>query len=148
GERPAQQPRGAARRGDGAAGRAGRRGGAGRRPAPPAGRPGAGRAPGHRGLAGGAAVHLGRAGRTPAQSFRGGGGVSGEGGRTAKVSAWLRERRVLLVAFLLMLPLVTPKIRGADEIQYFSYLRSGLFDRDFDFTDEYRHFYDQDPQGL
>ncbi|HEY7509575.1 MAG TPA: hypothetical protein VIG50_04940 [Vicinamibacteria bacterium] len=49
---------------------------------------------------------------------------------------------------VLTLPLVTPKIRGADEIEYFSYLPSLVFDRDLDFGDEYRHFYEKDPEGL
>jgi hypothetical protein len=53
-----------------------------------------------------------------------------------------------VAAFILTLPLVTPKVRGADEIEYFSYLPSLLFDRDLDFGDEYRHFYDRDPDGL
>jgi hypothetical protein len=43
---------------------------------------------------------------------------------------------------------VTPKIRGADEIEYFSYLRSLVFDRDVDFGNEYERFYAADPQGL
>ena len=59
-----------------------------------------------------------------------------------------KGRLILGVAFLLMLPLLTPKIRGADEIQYYSYLRSALFDHDLDFENEYRHFYERDPQGL
>ena len=61
-----------------------------------------------------------------------------------------RERgfKLLAVAFLLMLPLVTPQIRGADEIEYFSYLRSAVIDRDLDFDNEYRHFYERDPEGL
>ncbi len=53
-----------------------------------------------------------------------------------------------MAAFLLTLPLVTPKVRGADEIEYFSYLPSLVFDRDLDFGDEYRHFYERDPAGL
>jgi len=57
-------------------------------------------------------------------------------------------RRVLLVAFLLTLPLVTPRIRGADEIEGFAYLRSAVFDRDLDFTNEYQAFFERDPQGL
>lgn len=57
-------------------------------------------------------------------------------------------RRLLTVVFLLTLPLVSPKFRGADEIEYFAYLRSAVFDGDFDFTNEYRHFYAADPQGL
>lgn len=55
---------------------------------------------------------------------------------------------VLLTVFVLTLPLVTPRIRGADEIEYFSYLRSLAFDRDLDFTNEYLHFVGRDAQGL
>jgi hypothetical protein len=62
--------------------------------------------------------------------------------------AFLSGAGWLLAAFLLTLPLVTPKIRGADEIEYFSYLPSLVFDRDLDFGDEYRHFYERDPEGL
>lgn len=57
-------------------------------------------------------------------------------------------RRVLLILFVAMLPFVTLKLRGADEIEYFSYLRSLVFDGDLDFENEYRHFVDRDPQGL
>jgi hypothetical protein len=57
-------------------------------------------------------------------------------------------RRWLAAVFVLTLPLVTPKIRGADEIEYFSYLPSLVFDHDLDFGDEYRHFYARDPEGL
>jgi hypothetical protein len=49
---------------------------------------------------------------------------------------------------MLTLPLVTPKIRGADEIEYFSYLPSLVFDHDVDFENEYRYFHEKDPQGL
>jgi hypothetical protein len=57
-------------------------------------------------------------------------------------------RRLLAVLFLLTLPLVTVRVRGADEIEYFSYLRSLAFDRDLDFTNEYTRFVERDPQGL
>jgi hypothetical protein len=57
-------------------------------------------------------------------------------------------RRLLVLVFLLSLPLVTPRIRGADEIEYFAYLRSFVLDGDLEFGNEYRHFYDRDPQGL
>ena len=70
--------------------------------------------------------------------------AAGPGRRGAALSG----RRWLLAAFLLTLPLVTPKIRGADEIEYFSYLPSLVFDRDLEFGDEYRHFYERDPEGL
>ena len=58
------------------------------------------------------------------------------------------NRRLLYALFALTLPLVTPRVRGADEIEYFSYLRSAVFDRDLQFENEYRYFYERDPQGL
>lgn len=61
-----------------------------------------------------------------------------------RLSGW----KALLLAFVLTLPLVTPKIRGADEIEYFSYLRSLAFDHDVEFGNEYRHFHSLNPQGL
>jgi hypothetical protein len=39
-------------------------------------------------------------------------------------------------------------MRGADEIEYFAYLRSLVFDGDLDFENEYRHFVEADPEGL
>jgi hypothetical protein len=57
-------------------------------------------------------------------------------------------RGVVLASWLLTLPLVTPAIRGADEIEYFSYLRAMTFDRDLEFGNEYAYFHDRDPQGL
>ena len=53
-----------------------------------------------------------------------------------------------LIASAVTLALVSTKIRGADEIEYFSHLRSAVFDRDLDFTNEYEHFYKGNPQGL
>jgi hypothetical protein len=53
-----------------------------------------------------------------------------------------------VAVFVVTLPLVTPKVRGADEIEYFSYLPSLVFDHDLDFGDEYGHFYARDPIGL
>jgi hypothetical protein len=60
----------------------------------------------------------------------------------------MTPRRALAVLFVLTLPLVTPRIRGADEIEYFSYLRSLAFDRDVDCANEYSYFVDRDPRGL
>lgn len=60
----------------------------------------------------------------------------------------MTPRLVLVLAFVLSLPLVSTRIRGADEIQYFSYLRSMVFDRDLEFGNEYAYFYAQDPEGL
>jgi hypothetical protein len=53
-----------------------------------------------------------------------------------------------LAASVVTLALVSTKIRGADEIEYFSHLRSFVFDGDLDFTNEYEHFYRANPQGL
>jgi hypothetical protein len=60
----------------------------------------------------------------------------------------LHGARALVALFVLSLPLVTPRLRGADEIEYFAYLRSLAFDGDLDFANEYRYFYERDPQGL
>jgi hypothetical protein len=60
----------------------------------------------------------------------------------------LSGRGLLIGLFLLTLPLVTPRIRAADEIEYFAYLRSLVFDRDLEFGNEYRYFYDRDPASL
>jgi hypothetical protein len=53
-----------------------------------------------------------------------------------------RELLVLVAAFALSLPAVTPRIYASDEIQYFSYLRSLWFDRDVSFDNEYQRFFD------
>ena len=49
---------------------------------------------------------------------------------------------MLVAAFVLSLPAVTPRIYASDEIQYFSYLRSLWFDRDVSFENEYRYFFE------
>lgn len=55
---------------------------------------------------------------------------------------------VFSVATVLTLGLVSTTIRGADEIEYFSHLRSFWFDRDLDFENEYAHFVARNPDGL
>ena len=62
---------------------------------------------------------------------------------------WFRDRTELVLAVLLFgsLVLVTPRIAESDAVEYFSYLPSILFDYDVSFEDEYRHFYDEDPEG-
>jgi hypothetical protein len=42
----------------------------------------------------------------------------------------------LVVAFVLSLPAVTPRIYASDEVQYFAYLRSLWFDGDVSFENE------------
>src|SRR5262249_32535475 len=54
-----------------------------------------------------------------------------------------RQWILFFCVFLLSLPAVTPRIYSSDEIQYFAYLRSAAFDRDFSFENEYRYFYDR-----
>ncbi|NJL34429.1 MAG: hypothetical protein HC893_11890 [Chloroflexaceae bacterium] len=46
----------------------------------------------------------------------------------------------LVIIFLLLLPISTPRIYATDEVQYYSYLRSVYFDGDLDFRNEYEHF--------
>ena len=53
-----------------------------------------------------------------------------------------RDLGILAAAFLLALPLVTPRVYASDEVQYVSYLRSLWFDRDVSFENEYQHYYD------
>jgi len=62
--------------------------------------------------------------------------------------SWLadRYRCALLLLFVVLTPLTTLRLYAVDEIQYFAYLRSAVFDRDVDFTNEYRWFVDRDPQ--
>lgn len=60
----------------------------------------------------------------------------------------MNAHKILVLVFLLTLPLVTTRIRGADEIEYFSHLRSLAFDSDLEFGNEYEHFYRRDPTGL
>lgn len=59
------------------------------------------------------------------------------------------DRRAILwlvLAFLLLLPAITVRLNASDEIQYFAWLRSVVFDRDINFENEYRHFHDQAPE--
>jgi len=60
-----------------------------------------------------------------------------------------REKAEWVLAGLLVatLPLVTPRIAESDAIEYYAYLRSVVFDRDLDFTNEYTFFYLEDPEG-
>jgi hypothetical protein len=59
-------------------------------------------------------------------------------------TTWRSRRGVLwlVMAFVLSLPAVTPRIYASDEVQYFAYLRSLWFDGDVSFENEYRWFYD------
>jgi hypothetical protein len=57
-------------------------------------------------------------------------------------------RRLLVLIFVATLPLVTPRLRASDEIEYFAYLRSAVFDRDLSFGNEYQYFYERDPGSL
>ena len=50
----------------------------------------------------------------------------------------------LAVLFVLVSLLVTQRIYASDEIQYFAYTHSLVFDRDLNFGNEYLHFYESD----
>lgn len=53
-----------------------------------------------------------------------------------------RTGLLLVLVFIVSLPAVTPRIYAADEVEYFSFLRSLWFDHDLSFDNEYRHFYE------
>lgn len=66
------------------------------------------------------------------------------------VTTWYQQRThldpgvlMLVMLFLLLLPLSTPRIYATDEVQYYAYLRSVYFDGDLDFTNEYTYFAEQ-----
>lgn len=61
------------------------------------------------------------------------------------VGGWRREWGLLCVVAVLALPLFTPRLYGADEIKYFSHLRSAWFDHDLQYANEYAHFLEVDP---
>jgi hypothetical protein len=64
------------------------------------------------------------------------------------MSGGRRDCAILTLAFLLTLPALTARFYASDEIQYFSWLRSVVFDRDADFENEYRHFYEAGAQRM
>ena len=57
----------------------------------------------------------------------------------------LRGMWALILVFLISLPAVTTRINASDEIQFFSWLHSWTFDRDADFDNEYRYFFNVGP---
>ena len=63
------------------------------------------------------------------------------GGRPRNL-AW---RLVLIGLFLISLSGVTTRLNASDEIEFFSWLHSWTFDRDVDFDNEYRYFYEAGP---
>lgn len=50
---------------------------------------------------------------------------------------------IILLLFVLLLPISTPRIYATDEVQYYAYIRSFYFDGDLDFANEYQHFADE-----
>jgi hypothetical protein len=47
---------------------------------------------------------------------------------------------ILGIVFLLTIPLLTPRVAASDEIEYFSYLHSIIFDHNLNFRNEYEYF--------
>lgn len=58
-----------------------------------------------------------------------------------------RGALVLLLVFVLLLPLFTPRLYATDSVQYYVYLRSLVFDHDLDFTNEYIRFHELNPDS-
>lgn len=61
------------------------------------------------------------------------------------VAEWRWASGSLILLFLLSLPLVTPRIYGGDEVQYFAPLRSLWKDGDLDYRNEYAHLFQPVP---
>jgi hypothetical protein len=61
---------------------------------------------------------------------------------SVRLQRWLNSPVWLSLVFFLSLPAVTHRLNASDEIEYFAWLRSAAFDRDVDFDNEYRHFYE------
>jgi hypothetical protein len=53
-----------------------------------------------------------------------------------------RPAAILALLFVLTLPAVTTRFYASDEVEFYAWLRSAAFDRDADFENEYRYFYD------
>lgn len=60
---------------------------------------------------------------------------------------WDRGMMVLLLTFVLLLPLFTPRLYATDSVQYYVYLRSLFFDRDLDFSNDYARFNQLNPDA-
>lgn len=60
----------------------------------------------------------------------------------ALVSNLFGDRGLILLTlvFFLTIPLLTPRVAASDEIEYFSYLHSLVFDHDLNFLNEYQHY--------
>lgn len=52
---------------------------------------------------------------------------------------------LVVLVFVISLPAVTTRINASDEIQFFAWLHSWTFDRDIDFDNEYRYFFEAGP---
>jgi len=60
----------------------------------------------------------------------------------ARPRQWFRSSWLLPLLFVLSLPVVTTRLYASDEIEFFAWLRSWVFDRDVSFENEYRYFYE------
>lgn len=60
---------------------------------------------------------------------------------------WDRGLLVLILAFVLLLPLFTPRIYAVDSVEYYVYIRSLYFDGDLDFTNDYTRFHELNPDA-
>lgn len=56
-----------------------------------------------------------------------------------------RGQLALLLTFVLLLPIFTPRLYATDSVQYYAYLRSLFFDSDLDFRNEYTRFNELNP---
>lgn len=60
---------------------------------------------------------------------------------------WDRGVLAIILIWALCLPLLTPRVYAVDSVEYYVYLRSLLFDGDLNFTNDYTHFDELNPNA-
>ncbi len=60
---------------------------------------------------------------------------------------WDRGIVAITIAFVLCMPLLTPRIYAVDSVEYYVYIRSLFFDGDLDFTNDYTRFHELNPRA-
>lgn len=68
-------------------------------------------------------------------------------GKDTRTQRWDRGLIVLLLLFIALLPIFTPRLYATDSVQYYVYLRSLFFDGDLDFSNDYARFNELNPDA-
>jgi hypothetical protein len=67
--------------------------------------------------------------------------------KETRARRWDGGALVLLLTFVALLPLFTPRLYATDSVQYYVYLRSLFFDGDLDFSNDYARFNQLNPDA-